>query len=229
MLLLAEPAAGGLKSPILQGSPQRLKKGLAECLVIRGSLKTTVWTTAKPSLTDFLKGHQEARSRVDPPRFSEAVVLFERDLESDTTIKPRSKEYRRLCQKKIQASQPELWRFRLDEITAQACKEWAAEPSKQIAGHYYNNTIATLRQVLQAGIRTHNENGGAPLGKPQAGLKRVRVKQKELQLPEPAHFRGLVENLRKGSGVWGERVADMVEFLAYSGLRARSEAHLGGH
>jgi integrase len=192
--------------------------------VIRESLKTSVWTNAKLRLTDFLKDHQEARSRVDPPRFSEAVALFERDLESDTTIKPRSKEYRRLCLKKIQASWSELWGLRLDEITPQACKGWAAELSKEIASHYYNNTIATLRQVLQAGIRAHKENGGAPLENPAAELKRVRVKQKELQLPEPSHFRGLVENLRKGSGAWGQRVADMVEFLAYSGLRVRSEA-----
>ena len=50
------------------------------------------------------------------------------------------------------------------------------------------------------------------------------MKQKELQLPEPSHFKGLVENLRMRSGGWGPRVADLVEFLAYSGLRIRSEA-----
>src|ERR1035441_5195838 len=63
--------------------------------VIRESLKTTVWTTAKLRLTDFLKGQQEARGNVAPPKFTEAVTLFERDLENDMTIKPRSREYRR--------------------------------------------------------------------------------------------------------------------------------------
>ncbi len=77
--------------------------------VIRESLKTTVWTTAKLRLTDFLKKHQEARIRVAPPKFSSAVAIFEADLTSDTTIKPRSKEYRRLCLKKIRTSWPELW------------------------------------------------------------------------------------------------------------------------
>jgi integrase len=192
--------------------------------VIRESLKTTVWTTAKLRLTDFLKQCQEPRNRVDPPRFSEAVVLVERDLESDTTIKPRSKEYRRLCLKKIQTSWQGLWDLRLDEITTHACKEWAARLSSEIASHYYNNTIATLRQVIQAGLRAHKEKGGAPLENPATKLKRVRVKQKELQLPEPSHFKGLVENLRMRSGAWGLRVADMVEFLTYSGLRVRSEA-----
>lgn len=132
--------------------------------VIRESLKTTVWTTAKLRLTDFLKGQQEARGHVAPPRFSEAVTLFERDLESDTTIKPRSKEYRRLCLKKIETSWPGLWELRLDELTAQACKDWAAELRKGISSHYYNNTIATLRQVLAVGSkRTKKLQGAFPL------------------------------------------------------------------
>ena len=192
--------------------------------VFRESLKTSVWTTAKLRLTDFLKEHREARARVTPPTFKEAVALLERELESDTTIKGRSKEYRRLCLKKIQATWPGLWELRLDEITSQACKEWAAALNKDIASHYFNNTISTLRQVLRLGIKAHKENGGDALENPADELKRVRVKQKELQLPEPSHFRSLVENLRKGSGAWGQRVADMVEFLAYSGLRIRSEA-----
>lgn len=108
--------------------------------VIRESLQTTVWTTAKLRPTDFLKGQQEARGHVAAPRFNEAVALFERDLESDTTIKPRSKEYRRLYLKRIETSWPGLWELRLDEITAQACKDWAAELSKKISSHYYNNT-----------------------------------------------------------------------------------------
>jgi hypothetical protein len=95
--------------------------------VIRGNLKTTVWTTAKLRLTDLLKKHQEARIRIDSPKFSVAVAIFEAALESDLTIKPRSKEYRRLCLKKIQTSWPGLWELRLDEITPQSCKEWAAE------------------------------------------------------------------------------------------------------
>ena len=103
--------------------------------VIRESLKTTVWTTAKLRLTDFLKKHQEARNRVAKPKFNEAVAIFGADLASDTTIKPRSKEYRRLCLKKIQTSWPGLWNLRLDEITSQACKDWAAELSKDIASH----------------------------------------------------------------------------------------------
>jgi integrase len=192
--------------------------------IIRESLKTDVWTTAKLRLTDFLKEHQEARCHLPPPMFAEAVDFFKRDLESDAAIKPQSKGYRLGCLRKIELSWPELWKLRLDQITPQACKEWAAKLSNEIACHYYNNTIATLRRVLQAGIKSHKDKGGGVLENPAAELKRVRVKQKHLQLPESSHFKSLVENLRMRSGGWGPRVADLIEFLAYSGLRIRSEA-----
>jgi hypothetical protein len=84
--------------------------------IIRESLKTNVWTTAKLRLTDFLKKQQEDGHRIDPPEFSEAVDLFKQSLKADTRIKPRSKEYRLLCLLKIQNSWPELWNLHLDEI-----------------------------------------------------------------------------------------------------------------
>ena len=37
--------------------------------IIRESLKTSVWTTAKLRLTDFVKKHQEARGIIVSPKF----------------------------------------------------------------------------------------------------------------------------------------------------------------
>ena len=61
--------------------------------IIRESLKTSVWTTAKLKLADFVKKHQEARGTIVSPKFSEAVEVFKRELESDSRIKPQSKQY----------------------------------------------------------------------------------------------------------------------------------------
>jgi hypothetical protein len=77
--------------------------------LIRESLETTVWTTAKLRLADFLKERLEGRNKVSPPLFSEAVELFKRGLESDTRIKPQSKKYRLWCLKRIEKSWPGLW------------------------------------------------------------------------------------------------------------------------
>jgi len=64
------------------------------------------------------------------------------------------------------------------------------------------------------------------LENPAAELKRVRVKQKELHLPEPSQLKDLVANLRMNSGGWGRRIGDLIEFLAYGGMRINSEALL---
>jgi mRNA-degrading endonuclease RelE of RelBE toxin-antitoxin system len=63
-----------------------------------------VWTVAQLRLNDFLKEHRENRSRVDPPKFDEVADWFKQELENDTTIKLRSKEYRLLCLLKIQTT-----------------------------------------------------------------------------------------------------------------------------
>ena len=192
--------------------------------LIRESLKTNVWTTEKLRLTDFLKKHQETRVRPVTPKFKEAVELFKLELQNDSTMKPRSKGYRLGCLQKLQRTWPELWELRLDQITQQACKEWSVKLGKMIACQYYNNMIGTLRMVIGVGMKAHKEATGIILENPAMEIKRVKIKQKDLRLPESAHFKGLIENLRKKSGGWGPRAADLVEFLAYSGMRIRSEA-----
>jgi len=191
---------------------------------IRESLETDVWTTAKLRLTDFVKKHRQAGNRFNAPKFRRAVELFKEELANDTSIKPQSKKYRLWCLGKLQKTWPALWELGIDEISPQACKEWAAKLHDEIACHYYNNTIGTLKQVLAVGIKAHKENGGMVLANPAGELRKTRIKQKELQLPEPSLFKELLKNLRTKSGGWGPRVADLVEFLAYSGLRINSEA-----
>jgi integrase len=192
--------------------------------LIRASLKTDVWSTAKLRLAELMKGAREERGKVPSPKFSEALEIYERELKADTNMKPRSKGYRLDCIIKLQRTWPELPELRLDEITAQQCKDWATKLNAEISGQYYNNMIGTLRLVIDRGIRDHKEKTGIKLENPASELRRVRIKQRDLKLPEPAHFKMLVENLRKKSGGWGPRVADLIEFLAYSGMRIKSEA-----
>ncbi len=191
--------------------------------MIRESLNTKVWSKAKLRLHDFVKKHQEGR-RFEAPRFKEAVELFKQDLASNSALKPQSKQYRLWCLLKLEKSWTDLFNLRLNEITDVACKEWAAKLQKEIACHYYNNVIGTLKQILQTGLKAHKEKTGEKLENPAAELKRTKIKQKELQLPEPEQFRELVAKLRKDSGGWGPRIGDLVEFLAYGGMRIASEA-----
>ena len=131
--------------------------------LIRQSLKTDIWTTAKLRLLDFQKKHHETRGTVVAPKFTEAVESFKRDLETDSNIKPQSKHYRLWCLQKIQRTWANLWDLRLDQIAQDECKEWAAKLNKEIACHYYNNTIGTLKQIIEAGIKLHVDSGGKRL------------------------------------------------------------------
>lgn len=192
--------------------------------LIRESLKTDVWSTAKLRLADLITKSRENRDKAVTPKFNDALELYKHDLDADVNLKPGSREYRLGCIVKLQRTWPDLGELHLDEIKPQACKDWAAEIQKQISGQYYNNMIGTLRLAIDRGIKEHKEQTGIKLENPAGELKRVRIKQRDLQLPEPAHFKLLVENLRNKSGGWGPRVADLVEFLAYSGTRIKSEA-----
>ena len=190
--------------------------------IVRESLKTDVWTTAKLRLADFLKDHQQKRRQGVPPKFGEILAAFKRNLPNETSLKPASKIYRKLCYTKIERSWPELGNLRLDEIKPEACKAWAAQLSPTISSNFFNNILGTMNQLFAAGIKMHKENCGEVLENPAAGLKRGRVKPKDLRLPEPSQFKALVENLRQRRK--GAFSGDLVEFLAYSGLRINSEA-----
>ena len=191
---------------------------------IRESLETNVWSKAKQRLPDFLNKHQQNRGRFEAPLYKEAVELFKQDLTHDSSLKPQSKQYRLWCIQKLEKSWPELVSLRLDQITEVGCKEWAAKLQKSVACHYYNNIIGTLKQIIKAGIKFHKEKTGEKLLNPAEEVKRTKIIQKELQLPEPEQFKELVANLRKDSGGWGPRIGDLVEFLAYGGMRIASEA-----
>ena len=192
--------------------------------LIRESLNTTVWSAAKLKLVDFLKEHREAKSVLKSPKFIESLELFTRDLESATNIKESSKQYRRDCIKKLQTTWPELWEMHIEDIPADGCKEWGSKLSKEIAGQYYNNMLGTLRMIIDRGIKEHKKNTKIILENPAMEVQRVKAKPADLKLPTPAQFDALIENLRKKSGGWGPRVADLAEFLAYSGMRVYSEA-----
>ena len=192
--------------------------------LIRKSLDTDVWSEAKMRLHDFLRLQKLEGKRIDSPLFSAAVEMYKRELALDTSIKPQSKQYRLWCLGKIQKTWPEILDLRLDGITPQMCKEWAGKLNAEVASQYYNNIIGTFKQILVIGIKTHKKATGTIVDNPAEELKRTRIKQTELQLPEKSQFKELVQNMRLKSGGWGPRVGDLVEFLAYGGMRISSEA-----
>ncbi len=194
--------------------------------IIRESLETTVWSTAKLRLLDFLKRQQQGEAQeILTPLFPEAVTVFTTALERDVKMKASSKHYRLTCLRKIELTWPDLWQLRLNQVTEEACLQWGENLRASIANQYFNNVVSTLRMILKVGIKFHEKRGGKTLENPAAALSKLRVKQKELKLPESDQFKKLVHEIRV-SGAWGQGAGDLVEFLAYSGLRIYTEANL---
>lgn len=192
--------------------------------IIRESLETKVWSVAQLRLVDFLKKKQEDRTATDDQvSFRESVDLFKQKLDHDPSMKKRSKGYRLLCLRKIETTWPELWNVSISEITPKQCREWAAGVQKKIASQYFNNVIGTLRLILDEGIAAQEQRGGRTLKNPAAEITRARIAQKALQLPERDQFKAMVSAICDGSS-WGPKAANLVEFLAYSGLRLYTEA-----
>jgi integrase len=193
--------------------------------IIRKSLQTSAWATAKLRLPDFIKQQQiGSEEKHHAPTFKQSLDLLTAKVDSDTALKPSSKRYRHHCIRKIELTWPELWERRIDEITHQDCMDWAATLSTEIASQYFNNVVCTLRLILGTGIKHHATVTGSKIENPAEAISKVRIPQKQHRLPEPGQFQRLIVELRKTSPRWGDAAADLVEFLAYSGVRLKTEA-----
>lgn len=146
--------------------------------IIRQSLETDVWTTAKLLLPDFLLRKREtvATPTIPVPTMEEAAALLKERVAKDVSMKERSKDYRLLCIEKIKSSGPGLWNRKIREISEDDCKNWAAELNEEIASQYYNNVIGTLRMVFDLGIEELQKRGGNQIKNPASGLSRSRIK-----------------------------------------------------
>jgi integrase len=179
--------------------------------IVRQSLDTDVFTTAKLRLPDFLKD-QRSKKRLEgvATTFAEAQKLFEQDLEADYSLSPQSKRYRQYCIKKLNASWPELAAMKLDRIPASECKQWAARLSGLLDERYFNNVLGTFRLILRkAGVSND----------PSREVKRLGVKPTRLQLPEPEQFLRLLTTIETSGAGQAQQCADLVRFLAFSGCR----------
>ena len=178
----------------------------------RESLGTSVFTTAKLLLGDWIKKKRKVVARPVVGTFGEARTLFEADLEADHTLKDGSKLYRRNSIKALVRTWPELDGLPPAKITEADCRAWAGRFTQRYDAQFYNNTLSTLRHILARAGVGHDDN-------PALKIKRLGVKRKELQLPEPLQFEALVAKIESRGGGQSKNCADFVRFLAFSGCR----------
>jgi integrase len=107
------------------------------------------------------------------------------------------------------------------KITKTACLDWAAEyaktiakgSSKPISPTNYNNTVGSLKLVLDVAVEA-----GAMYANPAKHIKRARIVIKEPTLPSQEQFEAVLANIKH------KNVADLVRFVAFSGMRISEAA-----
>ncbi len=180
--------------------------------VIRQSLSTDVFTTAKLRLADFLKDQRKNSLRPVVGAFSEARTLYESDLIADHALKPASKNYRCNCIKVLLRTWPDLDAQPPTKITESDCRNWASRFATEYDEQFFNNTLSTLRHILERAGLGRDDN-------PAFKVKRLGVKPKELRLPEPSQFDALLRLIETAGARQSHHCADFVRFLAFSGCR----------
>lgn len=187
--------------------------------LIRRSLKTSQISVAKLRLADLEK---EERQRAEHQtsvtegvmEFADALAIYKQRLAGDGSLKPRSKTYREERISALLKSWRGLEKTDVRKISKAECLTWAADYGKVAAPSNFNNTVGTLRLILEIAVEA-----GARYDNPARFIKRLRVLPKKLHLPSKGKFLALVEAIEKADGGWNHRCADLVRFLAYGGFR----------
>jgi integrase len=198
-------------------------------LYVRGgnkwiSLHTKVFSVAKLELHKHLSRNfvlQDARAAVAIGKASvgELAQVYLEGVELNGAIKASSKEYRRKTVKYLFRSWPQLEGSPPAKVTELECRHWAAEYREKFSETLFNNTLDTLRHLFNLAIER-----GMIARNPAAGVEKVRVPQKKLELPSRDQFHAIVVEIRNAGSGYSAGNGDLVEFLAYSGLRASEAA-----
>ena len=118
-------------------------------------------------------------------------------------------------------SWPELKNLDVQKISKHDCLLWAEQFAERAAPSNFNNTVGTLRLVLEIAVEA-----GAIYDNPARFIKRLRVQLKQLQLPDQKPFISMVETIEKSDGGWNHRCAALVRFLAFGGFRKSEAANI---
>src|SRR6266516_5472234 len=143
----------------------------------------------------------------------DAVEVYLGKVRANASLKPRSKDYREMTLDFIQRSWPALFETDVRKVSDCDCENWFTRYQQQYAPSIVNNSIGTLRAIFDEAIRT-----GARFNNPAAGLSRMKIRQKRLELPSREEFLRFVDEIRNAGARQSKDCASLVCFLAYSGV-----------
>jgi integrase len=177
---------------------------------IKRSLKTDDMAIAKRRLGDLRAKAERLHGKENRNiRFEE---LGENWLESiKPNLKPKSYDRRRVA---IVGLTPSFKGMAVKAIGFAQIDQWKRKRGASLSARSHNIELETLKILFRyAGDR------GILLDNPASGFKRRKQPKAVVQLPTQDQFRALIQALRQAPQAVASGSADMVEFLAYSGMR----------
>lgn len=201
------------------------------------SLDTKVFTTAKTRLPDKLKEIREEVPQGERPEgalerdatFEDAARRYTALVNSDRQLQPSSREVRTRPIQTLRRTWPELFKMQVRKIDPVSVNnyivdfesgKWPYRPNgakrKTVAGNSpstFNKMVTTLRGVFDVAIKDH-----VIAKSPVAELSYKPLRKKLLTLPSKQQFAKVIHHIRTKAGK-GRIAGDLVEGLAYSGLR----------
>lgn len=194
--------------------------------LVRKSLKTNVLSVAKLRLGDLLKerrvDHQATtRVRSGKMTFKNAIRIHREAVETDSSLKPNTRLYWQKILEFIEKSWPEALSMDVRRFTEPELRTWFSRYAAQYAPSVVNNSISAMRAVFKIAV-----DHGARFNNPGLTLKRVANRLKKLTLPSREQFTEFVEVIETGGSRDSKNAADLVRFLAYSGLRIGESKHV---
>jgi integrase len=183
------------------------------------SLETPVLSVARQRLGDEVrKLRAQAASATavgrGKMRVSDAIAIYRERLEANTHIKPRTKAYYKEALAALLKSWSGLAETDVKRVSERDCRDWAARFFRQFSGNRANNTLMVLRNIFEIVVES-----GVLYTNPARGVKRAKIRGKELVLPSRDQFVRFVDEIRSAGGRDSKNCADFVQFVAFSGCR----------
>jgi integrase len=177
---------------------------------IKRSLKTNDLALAKRRLSEFrTKAERMHGKETRDMRFEELAALW---LESvKPALKPKSYDRRRVA---IVGLTPFFKGTPARSLGFSQIDEWRKKRGANVSARSHNIELESLRLLLRYAC-----DRGLLLDNPADKFKRRKQPKTIIELPTKEEFAQLVQHLRHAKRAVFTGAADMVEFLAYSGMR----------
>jgi integrase len=156
-------------------------------------------------------------------RFADLVACRLTQLQNKPSIKESTRVFWKNIFTCLDKSWPGLWDREVDSLTQEECEKWAGTFGRSASASLFKHSLAAFRQVMKIAIKAGLRHSDPT---EEIGVPVPPAKDLSLALPNREQFKLWVAEIRKSPSRWADDAADLVEFLAYSGLRVGEARHV---